>query len=29
MKGCYQGVCLLFEVRFKISDLKLQDSQDK
>ena len=29
MKGCYQGVCLPFEIRFKIGDLKLQESQDK
>lgn len=29
MKGCYQGVCLPFEIRFKISDLKLQESHDK
>lgn len=29
MKGCYQGVCLPFEIRFKIDDLKLREPHDE
>ena len=29
MQGCYQGVCLPFELRFKIGGLKLREPHDK